>query len=404
MAIGTPALQGSGAGTTTSTTGSFTPPANCRLFALAASKKATDYTAHGSVTDSLGGTWTQVGGNYDGPNSNRWVRATLWYQDIGGSPAAMTVSCTFSPAPETSHITVCSVTSGAPLDMSNLVSAADANGDPSVTLGGTPAAVLNWQVHQTNNAITTTGYTEILDAGFGVSLMRGYICYDLSSPANPCVSSSTNVNCVSISLELKESSASVNATVSQTLDNVTQAASANLPINGTVSTTIDPVVQVASANVLPVNAALAQTIDNIAQDATATVAQPVGGNKGDDASPAHRGVRPIVRIRPKVERDLDDALEIIETIAPEKRVKENKAAAKTALAAIRAVQIPISFHEPVEKIEKALKQLTRKTAKHEGMQQAAMKIAGELEAVIAEMERRRKRRQRDEEAIFWLLN
>lgn len=111
-----------------------------------------------------------------------------------------------------------------------------------------------------------------------------------------------------------------------------------------------------------------------------------------------------IKVRPKVERDLDDALESIETITPERRVKENKTAAKTALAAVREVQIPSSFTEPIDKIEKALKQLSRKTAKHEGMQQAAMKIAGELEAVIAEMERRRKRQQREEDEIFWLLN
>lgn len=127
-------------------------------------------------------------------------------------------------------------------------------------------------------------------------------------------------------------------------------------------------------------------------------------NKGDDASVKHRGVKPIVRIRPKIERDLDDALEIIETIAPERRVKENKLAAKTALAAIRAVEIPISFMEPVGKIEKSLKRLVRDTAKHEGMEETAMQIAGELEAVIAEMQRRRKRRQREEEEIvLWLL-
>lgn len=124
-------------------------------------------------------------------------------------------------------------------------------------------------------------------------------------------------------------------------------------------------------------------------------------NKGDDA---RRGVKPIVRIRPKIERDLDDALEIIETIAPERRVKENKLAAKTALAAIRAVEIPISFAEPIDKIEKSLKRLVRDTAKHEGMEETAMQIAGELEAVIAEMQRRRKRRQREEEEIvLWLL-
>jgi len=127
-------------------------------------------------------------------------------------------------------------------------------------------------------------------------------------------------------------------------------------------------------------------------------------NKGDDGAGRHKGVRPIVRVRPKVERDLDDALEIIETIAPARRVKQNKAAAVEAIAAIKAADVPVSFAVPIENIQKALKRLSRNTAKHEGMEIAAMRIASELEAVIAEMERKRKRRQRDEQAIIWLLN
>lgn len=132
---------------------------------------------------------------------------------------------------------------------------------------------------------------------------------------------------------------------------------------------------------------------------------PVIAPKGDDADGRkHRGVRPIVSVRPKVERDLDDALEIIETIASEKRPKENRDVAKTALAAIREVQIPISFADPVAKVTQALEKLSRRTFKKYGaMQQAAMKIAADLETVVAEMERRRKRDEKDIEALKWLL-
>lgn len=140
---------------------------------------------------------------------------------------------------------------------------------------------------------------------------------------------------------------------------------------------------------------------------SATIIPPVVvTNKGDDADGRkHRGVRPIVRVRPKVERDLDDALEIIETVASEKRPKENRVIVKTALAAVREVQIPISFEEPIAKITQGLEKLSRRTFKKYGdMQKAAMRVADELEAVIAEMESQRKRRQREEEAIFWLLN
>lgn len=112
----------------------------------------------------------------------------------------------------------------------------------------------------------------------------------------------------------------------------------------------------------------------------------------------------MIKVRPKAERDLDDALAVVETIAPERRVAENKAAAKEALAMVKAVRTVQSFAKPLEKICADLKKLTRETAKHEGMQDAAMRIAGELEALIAEMERRRKRRQADEEKIAWLLS
>ena len=112
----------------------------------------------------------------------------------------------------------------------------------------------------------------------------------------------------------------------------------------------------------------------------------------------------MIKVRPKAERDLDDALAVVETIAPERRVTENKTAAKEALAMVQAVRTVQSFAKPLEKICKDIKKLTRKTAKHEGMQQTAMRIASDLEAVIAEMERRRKRRQSDEEKIAWLLN
>lgn len=227
-------------------------------------------------------------------------------------------------------------------------------------------------------------------------------------------------------LEATGGGGEINATFNQTIDAITASASADLLIEATAAGTISAVTQSASADLvivatstptigavtasgsadLLVQAAGSQSIGDVTLDASATISQPgaVAANKGDDASSEHRGVKPIVRIRPKIERDLDDALEIIETIAPERRVKENKLAAKTALAAIRAVEIPVSFAEPIGKIEKSLKRLVRDTAKHEGMEETAMQIAGELEAVIAEMQRRRKRRQREEEEIvLWLL-
>jgi len=121
--------------------------------------------------------------------------------------------------------------------------------------------------------------------------------------------------------------------------------------------------------------------------------------------PKHRGVKPIVRIRPKAERELDDVLELVETISETNRVTENKKAVKTALAAVKTIEVLDVYAPALASITKALVKVSRKTAKHEGIQAAASKIATEIDNLVADMEARRKRQQaEEEELILWLSN
>ena len=124
---------------------------------------------------------------------------------------------------------------------------------------------------------------------------------------------------------------------------------------------------------------------------------------GDGDYPKHRGVKPIVRIRPKAERELDDVLEIVETISEGNRVTENKKAVKTALAAVKTIEVQDVYAAPLASITKALAKVARNAAKHEGIQAAASKIATEIDNLVASMEARRKRQRREEEElILWL--
>ena len=129
------------------------------------------------------------------------------------------------------------------------------------------------------------------------------------------------------------------------------------------------------------------------------------GIGGDGDYPRHRGVKPIVRIRPKAERELDDVLELVETVSDANRVSENKKTIKAAIASIQKIEAPEPYAPAIQAIQKALVKVSRKTAKHEGLQAATATIAGDLDALIAKMQRRRKRQMREEEeVVIWVLN
>src|SRR6478609_397960 len=210
MAIGTPVLQqAAGATAATTTTASFTPNANTRLFAWAISWRAVTATPNDPVvTDSLGSTWTAVPGStasfLSGSVDN--IVAKLFYLDIGSSPSAMTVTCAATSSSRMSVVTF--EVSGGDTDFSNIFATNSPTGDPSGTLSamastsagfGLAAAVGN------NNFTPPSGYTELYDLAPGIT-RRLTVCYDLASPGTTLTWASNNSDSVAIGFEYKEAS------------------------------------------------------------------------------------------------------------------------------------------------------------------------------------------------------
>lgn len=113
--------------------------------------------------------------------------------------------------------------------------------------------------------------------------------------------------------------------------------------------------------------------------------------------------KPLVFIRPKAERELDDILEIIDSVSESDRVSENKRKLKQAKALIQKVDVPEQYQEPVEIVKKSIISLAREAAVHEGLKTKLMTASLQIEAIVAAMEQQRKRRKRDEEVIAWLV-
>lgn len=204
MAIGTPVhVTQIAAATTSVTTGSFTPAASSIIFAWASARHTSSTPADLTVSDSLGLTWTKVGA-IAGPLTNAFMKGTLFLAT--STNASMTVTVQTATASSSVAVEIVTVPMGTP-DTSNSASVGDANGDPSATLSGTPAAAIAFATAQTGNQFTqNNAYTEIVDANpTGLTnQLHNCVAYDLTSPSATCGMTSTNVNTVMFLLELKE--------------------------------------------------------------------------------------------------------------------------------------------------------------------------------------------------------
>lgn len=208
MAIGTPVHvtnQAAASGVNTATTGAFVPAASSIIWAWISSRDPAATPADAVITDSLGLTWTKVT-SVTGPLSNAFLKGVLWWATSTNTSMTVTGTVTGSTTP-TICVEIVTVPMGTP-DTSNTAGSADAAGDPSCVLSGTPAAAICFVTAQTGNTFTqSTGYTEIVDANPpGVtSALHQCVAYDLTSPNATCTMTSTNVNTIGLSLELKES-------------------------------------------------------------------------------------------------------------------------------------------------------------------------------------------------------
>lgn len=204
MAIGTPThLIAAGATATTATSASFTPSANVRIFALCAARGST--AAVPTISDSLGGTWTAVEGS--GIDAGA-ICGAVYYQDIGSSPAARTVTVTATGTPTQVGCEVFEI-SGTGEISSNFHSNVNAAGDPSVTMSAYAATSILVALGVGNAGSTwtqPTGCTEIYDLAPATNV-RLNVSYDMTSPATSLTWTSTSTDSIGYGLEITEAAA-----------------------------------------------------------------------------------------------------------------------------------------------------------------------------------------------------
>ncbi|MQX77500.1 hypothetical protein [Sinorhizobium medicae] len=204
MAIGTPThLIAAGATATTATSASFTPSANVRIFALCAARGST--AAVPTISDSLGGTWTAVTGS--GIDAGV-ICGAIYYQDVGGSPSARTVTVTATGTPTQVGCEVFEI-SGTGAISSNFHSNVNAAGDPSVTMSAYAATSILVALGVGNAGSTwtqPTGCTEIYDLAPATNV-RLNVSYDMTSPATSLTWTSTSTDSIGYGLEITEATA-----------------------------------------------------------------------------------------------------------------------------------------------------------------------------------------------------
>ena len=113
----------------------------------------------------------------------------------------------------------------------------------------------------------------------------------------------------------------------------------------------------------------------------------------------------MVYVRPKIERDLDQAMEHLAEVAPENRVKENKKAIREAIAIVKTAIISESHKPALAAIAKSLNKISHHASKHEGIAAQTARASDEIDKLIAILEKHRKRKRREEEEVLtWLSN
>ncbi|WP_042777806.1 hypothetical protein [Sinorhizobium fredii] len=274
MAIGTPTqLVAAGATATNATSASFTPSANVRMFALCAGRGASAEAP--TLTDSLSGTWTEItGSSVDA--GNIWGR--IFYQDVGGSPAAMTVTVSSTGATQAA-VEVFEI-SGSGAISSNFQSNVNAAGDPSVTMSayaGTSIAVAMGVGNAGSTWTQPTGFTEIYDLAPATNV-RLNVSYDMASPATSLSWSSTSTDSIGYGLEITEAAAggiSGSASITEAGDTVSSASVLALRASLAATEASDSITATASVRIAAA-ASLTESSDTLSATATIAAASRTG--------------------------------------------------------------------------------------------------------------------------------
>lgn len=123
--------------------------------------------------------------------------------------------------------------------------------------------------------------------------------------------------------------------------------------------------------------------------------------RGDDAGYFKR---PVLDYIPK-KRALEQVLELVEDISPSDRISVKRREVRAAKATFAEIDLPPDYSASVIAISKSLRALAKSAGEYRAFQEASMRAAQEIRALIEALERKRLKRRREEEAVIaWLLN
>jgi hypothetical protein len=184
--LGTPTLlNASAGGSTQAVSGSFTPTANARLFALMVTRKNTSPSATPTITDSASLTWTEavLFSNNFGSNPDLVLR--VMKAAAPSSPSSMTVTadCTDSAA---IGLVVFEITD-ASTTITNTKTAVASSGTYSLTMDSSPganSALIAVGTQPSSTTTEATGFTEIRDGQHAGVSLTSYVAYDKTSPTS----------------------------------------------------------------------------------------------------------------------------------------------------------------------------------------------------------------------------
>lgn len=194
----TPALRGTATGTgSTITTGSFTPTAGDVLYAAHDCVASSGAMAEGVISDTAGLTWSRYNSGTAGATSNR---VSVYWAQVGNSPASMTVTATAGTGTLGSQaLVVVSIGRADPAATTSTKKGLgnSTTGDPSVTLGSAPDAastLLGFWMGPGAVAVTApTNFTAITDLHSGTQAGIE-AAYDALSGATTNAYSTTGTN------------------------------------------------------------------------------------------------------------------------------------------------------------------------------------------------------------------
>jgi hypothetical protein len=190
-----------GATSTTVTTASFTPAVGTLLVACVGARPSVSTAP--TISDSLGGTWTEFAGSSVATGN---IRGRMWWQLVTAA-TARTVTVVSASATQIA-VGIVGATNANATDFSNFaVPVYNATGDPSVTLAALAAnsIVIGFLIGNAGATGSTppSGYAELYDA-LPATNLRMSVVHDMTSPGATLAWVSPSTDSYGFALEIKE--------------------------------------------------------------------------------------------------------------------------------------------------------------------------------------------------------